>query len=146
MERQQYPEAGLEKITKYLLEQIGSDKKVLNVSIEASELSKQLTNQNCSVVEMNPESDPVSKLDGLNFDVIVSYNTFHHFDLEHKVALIHELMNLLDEGKVLYIGDVSFERRLQYLNARDQKLEIWDDKAHYFVYDEIKDYLREFHY
>lgn len=139
---QTYPEAGFNNMINFLADMIGSDKNVLNIARDGDPLTELLETQNCKVSKLYLDNE-VDDVDP-GFDIIVSIDTFHHFDLEHKVRLFHDLMELIDQDQMILIGDISFERRLQYMKARDENINIWDRDAHYFIYDEIYDYLREF--
>ncbi len=159
-----YPFAGYETMIAYLESEIPEDSSVLDIGIGTGYLAKKLADKNCKITGVDFSEEMLQKAkenvpniktikhdlnNGIpeltdSYDVIMSTYAFHHFDLEHKVALIHELMHTLKRGQRIFIGDISFERRLQFLQARDKFLDRWDNDEKYFVYDEIKDYLQAF--
>ena len=55
-----------------------------------------------------------------------------------KIQFIRNLIVLLNENAVIYIGDVAFETRKDFEKCKKQCGEHWDNEEIYFVYDEIK--------
>lgn len=156
-----YPFAGYDKLISFISETIDENQSVLDLGIGTGMLSIKLIEKGCSVtgVDFSLEMLKLAKdnapevtlikhdlnkgLPELNqtFDAIASTYAFHHFDLEKKVAIIHQAMKYLEPGHKLYIGDVSFDTRFHFLRCREENLSIWDDSEQYFVFEEIQDYL-----
>ena len=55
-----------------------------------------------------------------------------------KIKFIKELIGLLNEKSIIYIGDVAFEARRDLEKCKEQCGEHWDNEEIYIVYDEIK--------
>jgi len=72
------------------------------------------------------------------YDRVVSAYTFHHLELNDKVALIRDLVadHLLSVGR-LVIADVSFATAEDRLAARSRFADLWDSGEHYWAAEEI---------
>lgn len=73
-----------------------------------------------------------------NYDFIVATYSLHHLTDEQKISFIPILIDHLQEGGKVLIGDVAFETHKDLnqcrLNAGDQ----WDEEEIYFVAEELK--------
>ena len=49
-----------------------------------------------------------------------------------------ELLNLLDEGGKLLVGDVAFETRSELEKCKEEAGSAWDEDEIYFVIDELR--------
>jgi len=74
----------------------------------------------------------------LCFDFIVATYSLHHFDDERKSAIINELLEHLNPGGCILIGDVAFENRGELEMCRAEAGDEWDEDEIYFVADELK--------
>ncbi len=72
------------------------------------------------------------------YDAIVATYSLHHLTDARKVTFLRELLPLLREGGVIYIGDVAFETRAELEACRAQSGERWDNDEIYFVYDKLR--------
>lgn len=84
----------------------------------------------------------VEGLKSQKYDAIIATYSLHHLTDKDKVKFIKELIGLLNENGVIYIGDVAFDTRGDLEKCKEQCGEHWDNEEIYFVYDEIKE---EFH-
>jgi cyclopropane fatty-acyl-phospholipid synthase-like methyltransferase len=82
-----------------------------------------------------PPPGAPSALDG-PFDRIVSTYVLHEFSLEHKLALLRQLLDgwLLPEGRIV-IGDIAFESAQARTAAGADH---WDEEEHYWAADETR--------
>jgi len=81
----------------------------------------------------------VEGLKSQKYDSIIATYSLHHLTDKDKVKFIKELVGLLNENGVIYIGDVAFATRGDLEKCKEQCGEHWDNEEIYFVYDEIKE-------
>lgn len=79
----------------------------------------------------------VEELKHNRYDAIVATYSLHHLTDKQKVRLLKDLLPLLNDGGVIYIGDVAFAARSELENQRVLIGEEWDDEEYYFVVDEL---------
>lgn len=72
------------------------------------------------------------------YDFILSTYAMHHLDRAAKLRLIRELLDRLDPGGELLIGDVAFPTQAAQEACRRAAGEEWDDEECYIVFDELK--------
>ena len=72
------------------------------------------------------------------YDFIVSTYALHHLTTPQKTALLRVLLERLNEGGQVLIGDVAFETRLEMERCRQATGAAWDDEEHYFVAQELR--------
>ena len=70
------------------------------------------------------------------YDFIVATYSLHHLTDGQKEALIRVLMERLDEGGKILIGDVAFETHKELDACRQEAGGDWDEDEIYFVADE----------
>ena len=75
------------------------------------------------------------------YDVIIATYSLHHLTDDEKIHFIKSLINLLNPGGKILIGDVAFENRDTLEAYKESCKDYWDDEEFYFVYDEIKEYF-----
>lgn len=80
----------------------------------------------------------VPSLRNKKYDAIIATYSLHHLTDEQKAVFIKDIVELLNVGGTLYIGDVAFENREELEKCRVSSGEEWDDDEIYFVFDEIK--------
>ena len=80
----------------------------------------------------------VQELKQQRYDAIVATYALHHLTDEQKVALIRELLPLLNEKGCIYMGDVAFATRAELEQCQAQAGDEWDRSEIYFVFDELK--------
>lgn len=73
-----------------------------------------------------------------SYDFIVATYSLHHLTDEQKVVFLRTLLDHLNEGGRILIGDVAFETREQLDQCRLKAAEEWDDEEIYFVADELR--------
>ena len=77
------------------------------------------------------------------YDFITATYSLHHLTDEQKTALIRTLLDRLNEGGRILIGDVAFENREKMNQCRLEAGDEWDDEEIYFVIDELKESFPE---
>ncbi len=77
------------------------------------------------------------------FDFIISTYAIHHLEDTMKVALIRELLVLIEKTGVIYIGDVAFQTRADLEKCQASCGSAWDQDEYYFVFQEIYDQLKD---
>ena len=73
-----------------------------------------------------------------NYDFIVATYSLHHLPDEQKISFLHSLLNHLNAGGKILIGDVAFKTREDMKDCREKAGDEWDDEEVYFVIDEMK--------
>ncbi len=157
-----YPFAGykniLNEICNCILE--NSSKNILDIGFGTGTLTTKLYEKGCNIygqdfsdkmVELAKNKMPNSKLfkgdisKGLveelkkqKYDAIIATYSLHHLTDKDKVNFIKELIKLLREKAIIYIGDVAFETRNDLEKCKEKYREHWDNEEIYFVYDELK--------
>ena len=80
----------------------------------------------------------VPELSTCRFDYIIGTYSFHHLSDEQKNALFSGLLDQLNEGGKLIIGDVAFNTRDELEKCKSESGDDWDDDEIYFVIDELR--------
>lgn len=81
----------------------------------------------------------VNDLKENKYDVIIATYSLHHLTDTHKVKFINnELIPLLNDNGIIYIGDIAFETRNELEECKNKYKEHWDNDEIYWVYNEIK--------
>jgi len=75
------------------------------------------------------------------FDFIVSTYALHHLTDDEKIAFIRTILDCLNKGGAIIIGDVSFQNRGDLERCRELHNDEWDDDEHYFVFSELREAL-----
>lgn len=157
-----YPFAGYKKVLNEIYNDVlsASPKNILDIGFGTGTLTTKLYEQGCNVygqdfsdkmVNLAKSKMPNSKLfkgdfsKGLveelkrqKYDAIIATYSLHHLSDKDKVKFIKELIELLNEKSVIYIGDIAFETRNDLEKCKMQCGEHWDNEEIYFVYEEIK--------
>lgn len=157
-----YPFAGYKKILNEIYNCIleKSSKNILDIGFGTGTLTAKLYEKGCNIygqdfsdkmVELAKNKMPNSKLfkgdisKGLvkelkeqKYDAIIATYSLHHLTDKDKVKFIKELIKLLNEKSIIYIGDVAFETRSDLEKCKKQYGKHWDNEEIYFVYDEMK--------
>ena len=76
-------------------------------------------------------------LQNQSYDSIVATYSLHHLTDEQKICFLRSLLEHLNEGGKILIGDVSFKTRMDLEQCRRETGEEWDDEEVYFVIDEL---------
>lgn len=157
-----YPFAGYKKILNEIYNGIleSYSKNVLDIGFGTGTLTTKLYEQGCNIygqdfsdkmIELAKNKMPNSKLfkgdfsKGLveelkqqKYDAIIATYSLHHLNDKDKINFIKELIKLLHEKAIIYIGDIAFKTREDLEKCKEQSGEHWDNEEIYFVYDEIK--------
>ena len=72
------------------------------------------------------------------YDAIIATYAIHHLTDIQKVSLLNSLIERLNDGGAIYIGDVAFESQAALQKCMAEAGDDWDDDEIYFVFDEIK--------
>ena len=73
-----------------------------------------------------------------NYDFIAATYSLHHLSDEQKISFLRVLLDHLNPGGQILIGDVVFETRSQLDQCRKAVGDEWDEDEIYFVVDELK--------
>lgn len=137
-----------------------SGKKVLDIGFGTGTLTTKLYEQGCTIwgqdfsermIELAQEKMPnaflfqgdfsvglVFPLTQQKYDAIIATYSLHHLTDQNKVAFISDLLNLLNDGGCIYIGDVAFTTRQSLEKCMVETGNEWDDEEIYFVFEELK--------
>ena len=156
-----YPFAGYrevhESITETILQKKGAT--VLELGFGTGTMASELYNNGCEIygqdysarmTELAQAKIPGAHLyqkdfgEGIaepllerKYDFIVATYAMHHLTDEQKIALIHDLLSLLEQGGKILIGDIAFETRDAMEACRQEYIDEWDDEEYYFAADEF---------
>ena len=78
------------------------------------------------------------ELSTCSFDFIISTYALHHLGDQEKVKFLIGLLDLLEPGGSILIGDVGFNTRDELLACKTSCGEHWDDDEFYFVFSELQ--------
>ena len=157
-----YPFAGYRDILNRIYNGVlnSPGKTVLDIGFGTGTLTAKLYEQGCMIygqdfsqrmIELAQEKMPMAKLyqgdfstglaDALKiqrYDAIIATYSLHHLLDAQKAVFLKELLKRLNDGGVIYIGDVAFQTRKDLELCRKQAGDAWDEDEIYFVYDELK--------
>jgi putative AdoMet-dependent methyltransferase len=140
--------------------------KVLDVGIGTALLSKELSDQGCSVygVDFSPKMlekarlkipdgkfetvdltrDHFGRFNHEKFDRVISAYFFHHLTLDQKTRFFElTIENNLKAGGKIIIGDIGFKSMKEFEEARLKFNDHWDDDEYYLCGEEIKTVLSQ---
>ena len=75
------------------------------------------------------------------FDYIVSSYAIHHLSNVEKIRFVKTLKDILVEDGLIIIADISFKKKDDLINCKDESGHEWDDDEEYMVIDELMDDL-----
>ena len=157
-----YPFAGYKNILGSIYREImkKSGSSVLDLGFGTATLATKLYENGCVIygqdfssrmIELASEKMPEAHLyqrdlaNGLaedlkkkSYDFIVATYSIHHLNDAQKVVLLKELLDHLNEGGRILIGDVAFESRGELDKCREESCDEWDDDEIYCVADELR--------
>lgn len=160
-----YPFAGYSSVLHEICRRIigSSSRDVLDIGFGTGTLAAKLYDHGCAIygqdcskrmIELSQAKMPKAKLylgdfsQGLSeellkhrYDAIVATYSLHHLADGQKVAFLDMLLQQLNEGGCIYIGDIAFDTRAQLQKCRDEAGDEWDDDESYFVFEELKDHF-----
>ena len=83
----------------------------------------------------------VPELSACTFDYVIGTYSLHHLSDEQKTVFFSNLLDQLNEGGKLIIGDVAFNTRDELEKCKSESGDDWDDDEIYFVIDELRQYF-----
>ena len=158
----EYPFAGYKNILGSIYSTIMSKKNatVLDIGFGTGTLATKLYKNSCTIygqdfssrmVEIALEEMPnahlykgdfaqglVEPLQNLSYDFIVATYSIHHLTDEQKIVFLKDLLNHLNDGGSILIGDVAFETREEFDAVREEVGNEWDEEEFYCIAEELK--------
>ena len=158
----EYPFAGYKNILGSIYSTIMSKKHatVLDIGFGTGTLATKLYKNSCTIygqdfssrmVEIALEKMPnahlyqgdfaqglVEPLQSLSYDFIVATYSIHHLTDEQKIVFLKDLLNHLNDGGKILIGDVAFETREEFDAVREEVGNEWDEEEFYCIAEELK--------
>lgn len=158
----EYPFAGYKNILGSIYSTIMSKKNatVLDIGFGTGTLATKLYKNSCTIygqdfssrmVEIALEKMPnahlyqgdfaqglVEPLQNLSYDFIVATYSIHHLTVEQKIVFLKDLLNHLNDGGKILIGDVAFETREEFDTVREEVGNEWDEEEFYCIAEELK--------
>lgn len=161
-EKGTYPFAGYRDVLNRIYHDVltGSGKTVLDIGFGTGTLTTKLYEQGCIIygqdfsermIQLAQEKMPKAKLyqgdfsigladalQSIHYDAIIATYSLHHLTDAQKAVFLKGLLPHLNDGGVIYIGDIAFRTRAELEKCRKQAGDTWDDSEIYFVYEELK--------
>ena len=158
----EYPFAGYKNILGSIYSTIVSKKNatVLDIGFGTGTLATKLYKNSCTIygqdfssrmVEIALEKMPnahlyqgdfaqglVEPLQSLSYDFIVATYSIHHLTDEQKIVFLKDLLNHLNDGGKILIGDVAFETREEFDAVKEEVGNEWDEEEFYCIAEELK--------
>ena len=158
----EYPFAGYKNILVSIYSTIMSKKNatVLDIGFGTGTLATKLYKNSCTIygqdfssrmVEIALEKMPnahlyqgdfaqglVEPLQSLSYDFIVATYSIHHLTDEQKIVFLKDLLNHLNDGGKILIGDVAFETREEFDAVKEEVGNEWDEEEFYCIAEELK--------
>ena len=82
-------------------------------------------------------------ISAMKFDFIISTYALHHLTDDEKIIFIPSLLDCLDDGGAIIIGDVGFTNRKDLEKCKAACGDGWDDDEFYFIFSELADRLND---
>ena len=160
-----YPFAGYKDVLGAIFREVMSKEnaRVLDIGFGTGTLTTKLYEKGCDVygqdfsrrmIELAGEKMPdahlyqgdfaeglVKELSECKFDYIIGTYSFHHLTDAQKIPFIRSLLERLNEGGKLLIGDVAFASRADLEKCREEVGADWDSDEFYFAADELQAYF-----
>lgn len=161
-EENTYPFAGYKKILGTIYKTIMEkpDPTVLDIGFGTGTLTRKLYENGCTIygqdfsskmIELALEKMPeahlykgdftlglVEPLKHEHYDFIVATYSIHHLTDVQKVNFLKELLDRLNDGGKILIGDVAFETRSELEKCKEESGDGWDNNEIYCVSDELR--------
>ena len=75
------------------------------------------------------------------YNAIIATYSLHHLTDEKKVIFLKNLLEQLEDGGCVYIGDIAFLSRSLHDKCMKESYDQWDNDEIYFVVDEFRSYF-----
>lgn len=161
-EENTYPFAGYKKILGTIYKTIMEkpNPTVLDIGFGTGTLTRKLYENGCTIygqdfsskmIELALEKMPeahlykgdftrglVEPLKQEHYDFIVATYSIHHLTDVQKVNFLKELLDRLNDGGKILIGDVAFETRSELEKCKEESGDGWDNNEIYCVSDELR--------
>ena len=161
-EENTYPFAGYKKILGTIYKTIMEkpNPTVLDIGFGTGTLTRKLYENGCTIygqdfsskmIELALEKMPeahlykgdftrglVEPLKQEHYDFIVATYSIHHLTDVQKVNFLKELLDRLNDGGKILIGDVAFETLSELEKCKEESGEGWDNNEIYCVSDELR--------
>ncbi|HIU75277.1 MAG TPA: class I SAM-dependent methyltransferase [Candidatus Pelethocola excrementipullorum] len=161
----EYPFAGYDEVLEGIYQAVHSKERarVLDVGFGTGVLTKRLYDDGHEIygvdfsekmIEIAGEKMPEAKLvcsdfvkglprelEKIRFDFIITTYAIHHLTDREKVSFITQLLNCLEKGGVILIGDVAFKTREELMVCQEENRVRWDTDERYLVFDELNQSL-----
>lgn len=161
-EEKTYPFAGYKKILGTIYKTIMEkpDPTVLDIGFGTGTLTRKLYENGCTIygqdfsskmIELALEKMPeahlykgdftlglVEPLKHEHYDFIVATYSIHHLTDVQKVNFLKELLDRLNDGGKILIGDVAFETLSELEKCKEESGDGWDNNEIYCVSDELR--------
>lgn len=161
-EENTYPFAGYKKILGIIYKTIMEkpNPTVLDIGFGTGTLTRKLYENGCTIygqdfsskmIELALEKMPeahlykgdftlglVEPLKHEHYDFIVATYSIHHLTDVQKVNFLKELLDRLNDGGKILIGDVAFETRSELEKCKEESGDGWDNNEIYCVSDELR--------
>lgn len=161
-EENTYPFAGYKKILGTIYKTIMEkpDPTVLDIGFGTGTLTRKLYENGCTIygqdfsskmIELALEKMPeahlykgdftlglVEPLKHEHYDFIVATYSIHHLTDVQKVNFLKELLDRLNDGGKILIGDVAFETLSELEKCKEESGDGWDNNEIYCVSDELR--------
>lgn len=169
-EENAYPFAGYKTILSMIYETILEKEKpvVLDIGFGTGTLTKKLYEHGCHIygqdfsarmIELASEKMPeahlyqgdftkglVEPLRQARYDFIVATYAIHHLTDPQKVDFLKEMLDRLNEGGKILIGDVAFATREEWAQCKKDCGDAWDDDESYCVAEELRRAFPNLHF
>lgn len=161
-EKNEYPFAGYKELMNWIFVNIAAKgpAKVLDIGLGTGVISSKLYEHGNEItgIDFSAEMLQIAKqkmaeakfikhdfskgmpleLKGCKFDFIISTYALHHLMEEEKPAFILSLLEYLNTGGKIFIGDVCFDTIKELEDCKKSAEDKWDTEEYYFVYEDIK--------
>jgi len=161
--KNEYPFAGYSKVLSFIWDRVNpkNDAKILDLGVGAGVLSSMLYEAGSRITALDCSSNMLTaakeKMPDATFiqwdfsnglperlleqagyyDYVISTYALHHLNEEKQIEILLSLATLLKPQGTVFIGDISFEKRVNLETCRKHYQSLWDDEEFYIVAEEI---------
>lgn len=162
---ERYPFAAYDEIKSSIF-QIAMDskaQKILDLGIGTGNMSKDLYDQGLEIYGLDFSNEMLKKaretmpearlylgdfsqglpddLKDMKFSIIIIGYSIHHLNYDKQIELLEEILNNLDPGGKIIIGDVMTLDQKEMDKARERDIDFWDDSEYYMVFENLEGVL-----